>query len=83
MPRQISPQALSNLTEIDTMLAINWNDPRGIAIMCVLFLVVVGILIVVAKRAGWQPPPWFWEIAGLVALGIVGIAAIIFLFSFA
>lgn len=58
------------------MFALNWSDPGTIAITCVVILILGGIVFVVARNAGWTPPPWFMHIVGLVVLGVVAIIAI-------
>lgn len=47
----------------------------------IIILVVVGVILIVARQAGWQPPAWLWQILGLIALGAVAIIGLRFLLS--
>jgi hypothetical protein len=52
-----------------------------IAIAVVVAVILIGIVIIVVRVAGVPIPSWFWQIIGLVVLGVVAIIAIKFVMS--
>lgn len=42
----------------------------------IVLIVCVGIVLIVLRNSGVTLPPWFWQIIGLVCLGLLALWAI-------
>jgi hypothetical protein len=56
-------------------------DPGGILIWIVIIAAAVGIALIALRVFGLVPPPWVWQILGIVACAVVAILAIRFVLS--
>lgn len=58
----------------------NWSIP-DILVVVVIIAICIGIAVIVVKKSGVPIPDWFWQIVGLILLGVLAVFAIRFVSS--